>query len=148
MSETTGIYTCTPLFGSFIFKMAAMLQILWVFPCVSYIGSTKVVQCPCPGPKIGHNSQQIPHYSTVCLRGQPPGMAADKCIRLVLKQRHKRTQKWPTSNSPGKFVATMYNQLSWGQWILTTRSLTWTCYFFDKYCLKILHSLSLSLEYV
>ena len=61
-------------------KMAAMLQIPRVFPRVSCLGSAKVVQCPRPGPKIGNKSQQIPRYSPVCPRGQPPGMAADKCI--------------------------------------------------------------------
>ena len=61
-------------------KMAAMLQIPQVFPRVSCLGSAKVVQCPRPGPKIGNKSQQIPRYSPVCPRGQPPGMAADKCI--------------------------------------------------------------------
>ena len=34
-------------------------------------------------PPIGDKSQQIPRYSPVCSRGQPPGMAADKCISLV-----------------------------------------------------------------
>ena len=47
---------------------------------VSCRGSAKAVQCPCPGPKIGDKSQQIPRYSPVCPRGHPPGMAADKCI--------------------------------------------------------------------
>ena len=58
-----------------------MLQIPRVFPRVSYLGSAKAVQCPRPGPKIGNKSQQIPRYSPVCPRGQPPGMAADKCIK-------------------------------------------------------------------
>ena len=40
----------------------------------------KAVQCACPGPKIGSKSQQIPRYSPICPRGQPPGMSADKCI--------------------------------------------------------------------
>ena len=53
--------------------MAAMSQILRVFPCVSCLGSAKAVQCPRPGPKIGNESQQIPPYSPVCPRGQPPG---------------------------------------------------------------------------
>ena len=60
--------------------MAAMLKIPRVFPRVSCRGSAKAVQCPCPGPKIGDKSQQIPRYSPVCPRGHPPGMAADKCI--------------------------------------------------------------------
>ena len=75
--------TQSPRSGSFIFKMAAMLQIPRVFPRVSCRGSAKAVQCPCPGPKIGDKSQQIPRYSPVCPRGHPPGMAADKCIRSV-----------------------------------------------------------------
>ena len=67
---------------SFIFKMMAMLQILWVFPRIScFKRATKAVQCPCPGPKISDKSQQILHYSHVCPQGQPPGMPADKCIR-------------------------------------------------------------------
>ena len=77
--------TQSPRSGSFIFKMAAMLQIPRVFPRVSCRGSAKAVQCPCPGPKIGDKSQQIPRYSPVCPRGHPPGMAADKCIILSLK---------------------------------------------------------------
>ena len=74
--------TQSPRSGSFIFKMAAMLQIPRVFPRVSCRGSAKAVQCPCPGPKIGDKSQQIPRYSPLCSRGHPPlpGMAADKCI--------------------------------------------------------------------
>ena len=59
--------------GSFIFKMAAMLQIPRVFPRVSCRSSAKAVQCPCPGPKIGDKSQQIPRYSPVCPWGHPPG---------------------------------------------------------------------------
>ena len=74
--------TQSPRSGSFIFKMAAMLQIPRVFPRVSCRGSAKAVQCPCPGPKIGDKSQQIPRYSPVCPRGHPPGMAADKCINI------------------------------------------------------------------
>ena len=76
--------TQSPWSGSFIFKMAAMLQIPRVFPRVSCHGSAKAVQCPCPGPKIGDKSQQIPRYSPVCPRGHPPGMAADKCITTLL----------------------------------------------------------------
>ena len=64
--------TQSPRSGSFIFKMAAMLQIPRVFPRVSCRGSAKAVQCPCPGPKIGDKSQQIPRYSPVCPRGHPP----------------------------------------------------------------------------
>ena len=64
--------------------MAAMSQILRVFPCVSCLGSAKAIQCPRPGPKIGDESQQIPPYSPVCPRDQPPGMAADKCIMVIL----------------------------------------------------------------
>ena len=75
--------TQSPRSGSFIFKMAAMLQIPRVFPRVSCRGSAKAVQCPCPGPKIGDKSQQIPRYSPVCPRGHPPGMAADKCIMFL-----------------------------------------------------------------
>ena len=63
-------------------KMAAMLQVPRVFPLVRCLGSEKADQCPRPGPKIGDKSQQIPRYSPVCTRGQPPGMAADKCITL------------------------------------------------------------------
>ena len=69
--------------GSFVFKMAAMLQIPWVFPLVSCLESTKAVQCPRTEPKIGDKSQQTPRYSPVCPRGQPPGMAADKCITAL-----------------------------------------------------------------
>ena len=72
--------TQSPQSGSFIFKMAVMLQIPQVFPRVSCLRSAKAVQCPCPGPKIGDKSYQIPRYSPVCPWGQPPGMAADKCI--------------------------------------------------------------------
>ena len=60
--------------------MVAMLQFPWVFPRVSCLESAKAVQCSRPKPKIGAESQQIPRYSPVCPRGQPPGMAADKCI--------------------------------------------------------------------
>ena len=59
-----------------IFKIAAMLQIPRAFPLVSCLGSAKAVQCPRPEPKIGNKSQQIPRYSPVCPRGQPPGVAA------------------------------------------------------------------------
>ena len=65
-------------------KIAAMLQISRVFPRVSRIGSAKAVQCPRPGPKIGDKGQKIPRYFPVCPRGQPPGMAADKCIRCII----------------------------------------------------------------
>ena len=61
--------TQSPRSGSFIFKIAAMLQIPRVFPRVSCLGSAKAVQCPRPGPKIGDKSQQIPRYSPVCPRG-------------------------------------------------------------------------------
>ena len=73
--------TLSPRFGSFIFKMAAMLQIPRVFPRLSCLGSVKAVQCLRPGPKIGDKSQQISRYSPVCPRRQPPGMAADECIK-------------------------------------------------------------------
>ena len=68
-------YTQSPRSGSFIFKMAAMLQIPRVFPRVPRLGSAKAVQCPRPGPKIGDKSQQIPRLSPVCPWGQPPGIA-------------------------------------------------------------------------
>ena len=68
-------YTQSPRSGSFIFKMAAMLQIPRVFPRVPRLGSAKAVQCPRPGPKIGDKSQQIPRLSPVCPWGQLPGMA-------------------------------------------------------------------------
>ena len=61
--------TQSPRSGSFIFKIAAMLQIPRVFPRVSCLGSAKAVQCPRPGPKISDKSQQIPRYSPVCPRG-------------------------------------------------------------------------------
>ena len=61
--------TQSPRSGSFIFKIAAMLQIPRVFPRVSCFGSAKAVQCPRPGPKISDKSQQIPRYSPVCPRG-------------------------------------------------------------------------------
>ena len=64
--------TQSPRSGSFIFKMAAMLQIPRVFPRVSCLGSAKAVQCPRPGPKIGDKGQKIPRYFPVCPRGQPP----------------------------------------------------------------------------
>ena len=70
-------YTQSPRSGSFIFKMAAMLQFSRVFPRISCLGSAKAVQFPRPGQKIGHKSQQIPRYARICPRGQPPGMAAD-----------------------------------------------------------------------
>ena len=38
-----GLYTQFPQSGSFIFKIVAMLQIPWVSPCVSWLGSTKVL---------------------------------------------------------------------------------------------------------
>ena len=64
-----------------IFKMAVMLQIPRVFPHVSCLRSARAVQCPHPGPKIGDKDwRQILHYSPICPRGQPPRMAADKCI--------------------------------------------------------------------
>ena len=44
----------------------------------------KWVQWPRPEQKIGDKSHQIPPYSPVCPRGQPPGMAADKCIMVIL----------------------------------------------------------------
>ena len=47
---------------------------LRVCPCISYLRSTKAVQT------IGDKSQQIPCYARICPRGQPPWMAADKCI--------------------------------------------------------------------
>ena len=75
------VYPVPQYAGSFIFKMVAMLQIPWVFPRVSCLGSAKAVQSSRPGPKIGDESQQIPRYSPVCLRGHPPpGMAANECI--------------------------------------------------------------------
>ena len=83
--------TQSPRSGSFIFKMAAMLQIPRVFPRVSCRGSAKAVQCPCPGPKIGDKSQQIPRYSPVCPRGHPPGMAADKCIIVYINSGKRRS---------------------------------------------------------
>ena len=57
-----------------------MLQIPWIFPCVSCLGSAKAVQCPRPRPKIGDKNQQFPSYSPVCPQGQALRMAADKCI--------------------------------------------------------------------
>ena len=70
--------------GSFIFKMAAMLQIPRVFPLVSCLGSAKVVQCPRPEPKIGDKSQQIPRYSPVCPRVNPPGWPLISAFLLML----------------------------------------------------------------
>ena len=64
--------------------MAAMLQIPQVLPRLSGLGSAKAVQCPHPRPKIGDKSQQIPCYGPVYPRVQPPGMAADKCIYLLV----------------------------------------------------------------
>ena len=61
--------TQSPRSGSFIFKIAAMLQIPRVFPRVSCLGSAKAVQCPRPGPKISDKSQEILRYSPVCPRG-------------------------------------------------------------------------------
>ena len=57
-----------------------MLQIPRVFHCVSCLRSARAVQCTRPRPKIGDKSQQIPRYSPICPRGQPPRMATDKCI--------------------------------------------------------------------
>ena len=49
-----------------------------------YLVSGKSGPIPPSRPKIGDKSQQIPRYSPVCLRGQPPaGMAADKCISFT-----------------------------------------------------------------
>ena len=79
----TGLYTQSPQSGSFIFKIATMLQIQRVFPCVSCFGSARwAVQYPWPGPKIGDKSQQIPCYSPVCPHNQPLGKVEDKCISL------------------------------------------------------------------
>ena len=47
---------------------------LRVCPCISCLRSTKVVQT------IGDKSQQIPRSARICPQGQPPWMAADKCI--------------------------------------------------------------------
>ena len=58
-----------------------MLQIMRVLPLVFCLGSAKAVQCPRNGPKTGDKSQQIPRYAPVCPRGQPLGMAPDKCIK-------------------------------------------------------------------
>ena len=58
-----------------------MLQIPRVFPRVSYLGNAKAVQCPRPGPKIGDKSQQIPRYSPICPRGQPPGWPLISALR-------------------------------------------------------------------
>ena len=60
--------------GSFIFKMAAMLQIPRVFPCVSCLGSAKAVQCPRPGPKIGDKSQQIDTSKSRAIPPYVPGV--------------------------------------------------------------------------
>ena len=68
-----------PRSRSFIFKMAAMLQIPPVIPRVSCLRSAKAVQCPRPGSNIGDKSQQNPRYHPLCPRGHPTGMAADKC---------------------------------------------------------------------
>ena len=62
-----------PTVRIFQFQDAAMLQIPRVFPRVSCLGSAKKVQCPRPGQNVSDKSQQIPRYSPVCLRGQPPG---------------------------------------------------------------------------
>ena len=43
------------------------------FPVYLAALSAKAVQCPRPGPNIGNKSQQIPRYSPLCPRGQPPG---------------------------------------------------------------------------
>ena len=48
--------TQSPQSGSFIFKMAVMLQIPRVFARVSCLGSAKAVQCPRPGPEMGSKS--------------------------------------------------------------------------------------------
>ena len=58
-----------------------MLQIPRVLPLVFCLGSAKAVQCPRNGPKTGDKSQQILRYAPVCPRGQPLGMAPDKCIK-------------------------------------------------------------------
>ena len=57
-------------------------------PLVSCLGSAKAIQCPLSEPKIREKSQQIPRYSPVCLRGQPPRMAADKCITEIGQNFH------------------------------------------------------------
>ena len=91
-------YTQSPRSGAFIFKMAAMLQIPRVCPCISCLGSTKAVQCPRPGQTIGEKSQQIPRYALICPRGQPPGMAADKCI-IQKRYGHVRAKRFRLSTS-------------------------------------------------
>ena len=67
------LHTQSPYTRSFIFKMAAMLQIPWVFPHVSCLGSATVVQCPCPGQTLAtkvSKSHAIPlHVPGV----NPPG---------------------------------------------------------------------------
>ena len=89
--------TQSPRSGSFIFKMATMLQIPWGLSPVSCLGSGNAIQCPPPGPKFGNKSQQIPRYSPVCPRGQPPRMAADKCIifEMFLFKEVKLQAKYP-----------------------------------------------------
>ena len=86
----TGLQTQSPRSGSFIFKMVEMLQIPRVFHRVPCLGSARAVQCPRPGPNIGDKSQQIPCYSPLCPRDQPPGMAADKCVSLYINRQHER----------------------------------------------------------
>ena len=102
--------TQSPQSGSFIFKMAVMLQIPQVFPRVSCLRSAKAVQCPYPGPQIGDKSYQIPRYSPVCPWGQPPGMAADKCIIPTQLFRHA-SASWKLANGSIIFVKNRCNTI-------------------------------------
>ena len=52
------------------------------FP-VCLASKSKSDQIPPSLAKIGDKSQQILRYSSVCPRGQSPGMAAYKCISLL-----------------------------------------------------------------
>ena len=60
-----------------------------LFPCIlpqKSLRIAKAVQCLRPGPKIGDKGHQIPRYSPVCPRGQPPGMAADKLVIIEMER--------------------------------------------------------------
>ena len=75
--------------GSFIFKMAPMLQIPRVFPHISCLGSANAVQYPRPGQKKWRQKSANPTLCPLCPRGQPPGMAADNCSTVTMGRDRK-----------------------------------------------------------
>ena len=80
-------WAAVPQSGSFIFQLAAMLQIPRVFPRVSFIRCTCILPRKCKSgpmpPSRAKNWRQKsanPALCPLCARGQPSGMANDKCI--------------------------------------------------------------------